>query len=206
MSFEIVVARYNEDIQWLTQYLDHGSVIIYNKGEELINIDMRFKVINLPNLGRETQTYLYHIYTEYNELKDITIFIQGNIDDHIDMNPYEYVNTYLYNSCIIHGVSQNYILYKDEDPTNHYEFRIKNYKNCELDEYKFNFGDFFTTHINPNFPQNLCFYKNAIFAMSRKAILSRPRYFYHVLCNLNFSKNGELAHFMEHSWFYIPRL
>lgn len=157
MSFEIVVARYNEDIQWLNPYLDHGSVIIYNKGEVLIDIDPRFKVVELPNIGREAHTFLYYIYNNYDSLKDITIFIQGNISDHISIDVYEYINNILYESCVEHGCSQNYMLYKNIDSNNQYNFRIHEYKDKNLGAFECNFGDFFTTHIQNKFPSNFVF-------------------------------------------------
>ena len=35
------------------------------------------KVIPLPNVGRESHTYLTHIVTQYDDLSDYTIFFQG---------------------------------------------------------------------------------------------------------------------------------
>ena len=94
MRIEIVVARYNEDISWLYPYLDHDiSIILYNKGQDIDKLDSRIKEIKLPNIGREANTYLYHIVHNYDNLKEITIFLQGRIDDHITIDKYEYINT-----------------------------------------------------------------------------------------------------------------
>lgn len=46
MSFSIVVARYNEDVQWTKQF---KNVIIYNKGKNLDNV---YNQIPLNNVGR----------------------------------------------------------------------------------------------------------------------------------------------------------
>lgn len=73
---EIVVARYNEDISWLNE-IDLKK-IIYNKGNDHIE-----NSIKLPNIGRETQTYFYHIVNNYDNLADWTFFIQGNPFDHV---------------------------------------------------------------------------------------------------------------------------
>lgn len=69
-DYQIVVARYNEDISWTSKY--QPNVIIYNKGNYLP------KSISLPNVGRESHTYLYHIVNNYNNLADRTIFFQGS--------------------------------------------------------------------------------------------------------------------------------
>lgn len=55
MSYKIVVARYDEDIEWLTSEMQ--NCLIYNKGA-LLNIPNE---IPLENVGRESETYLNYI-------------------------------------------------------------------------------------------------------------------------------------------------
>jgi hypothetical protein len=73
MVVSIVVARYNEEIEWTKQF---PNVIIYNKGSELQN------TIPLQNVGREGHTYYKHICDNYHSLDEYTIFLQGNPFDH----------------------------------------------------------------------------------------------------------------------------
>ena len=73
MVVELVIARYNEDISWLSK-VKNMKITIYNKGEDNINK----KSIKLPNIGRESHTYLTHIIDNYDNLADITIFSQGD--------------------------------------------------------------------------------------------------------------------------------
>ena len=73
MVVELVIARYNEDISWLSK-VKNIKITIYNKGEDNINK----KSIKLPNIGRESHTYLTHIIDNYDNLADITIFSQGD--------------------------------------------------------------------------------------------------------------------------------
>ena len=89
MSSLIVVARYNENIEWTKQF---SNVIIYNKGEKLENVHNQ---IMLNNVGREGHTYYNYIYENYDNLEDYTIFLQGNPFDHspnIISNLNKYVN------------------------------------------------------------------------------------------------------------------
>jgi len=80
---EIVVSRYNEDISWLNKISKDIDIIIYNKGNNDININgSNIKVINIPNIGREGQTFLNHIIENYNRLYYNTIFLQGNPSEH----------------------------------------------------------------------------------------------------------------------------
>ena len=74
MKTELVIARYNEDLSWTTTINDPDVYCtIYNKGKP---IDL--PCIPLPNIGRESHTYLQHIINNYNNLADITIFCQGD--------------------------------------------------------------------------------------------------------------------------------
>ena len=75
----MVVARYEEDLEWALPYND--IAIIYNKGRE---IKLPFNnTINLENIGREGHTYLYHIIENYNSLtSDRIIFTQGSPFEH----------------------------------------------------------------------------------------------------------------------------
>ena len=86
---KIVVARYNEDIEWTKQFGD--KVIIYNKGtDEIIG------AISLPNIGREGHTYFHYICKNYDNLDDYTVFLQGNPFDH-SPNVCELLDEYINN-------------------------------------------------------------------------------------------------------------
>ncbi len=73
MKIELVVARYNEDLSWLKKINKNIKITIYNKGDPI-----NFKNIKLPNVGRESHTYLTHILNNYDNLADITIFTQAD--------------------------------------------------------------------------------------------------------------------------------
>jgi hypothetical protein len=73
MKSEIVIARYNEDLSWTKKLPNSIKITIYNKGN-----DIDYPCIKLPNVGRESHTYLYHIIENYNNLADQTIFCQGD--------------------------------------------------------------------------------------------------------------------------------
>jgi len=82
MSYSIVVARYQEDVDWVNdlKYIFTNTRIqsfIYNKGEP-----SSWPEIRLSNVGRESHTYLYHIIQNYDNLSDLVFFTQGNPFDH----------------------------------------------------------------------------------------------------------------------------
>ena len=80
MKTEIVIARYNEDLYWLKKIPKSIKITIYNKGlDNIENIkNIKYNIIKLPNIGRESHTYLYHIINNYDTLADKTIFCQGD--------------------------------------------------------------------------------------------------------------------------------
>lgn len=69
---KLVISRYKEDLGWEESYTN----VVYNKGVSLPN------TITLPNVGREGHTYIYHILSNYENLDDYTVFLQGNPFDH----------------------------------------------------------------------------------------------------------------------------
>ena len=78
---DIIVARYNEDLSWLTN-VTNANIVVYDKGEKSLNYDS----IKLPNIGKEAHTYLHHIIQNYNTLNDINIFLQGEPAPHGGIN------------------------------------------------------------------------------------------------------------------------
>jgi hypothetical protein len=73
---DIVVARYKENIGWITHdpsiYKD-CRFFVYNKGPKIPN----YPTIDIPNVGRETETYFRHIVENYDSLAEHTLFIQA---------------------------------------------------------------------------------------------------------------------------------
>jgi len=95
-NYQIVVSRYNENVNWTNLLYNNMDVIIYNKGDtRTINADgmkpILSKQINLPNVGREGHTIYYHICNIYDSLLSLSpkelsneyiVFLQGNPFDH----------------------------------------------------------------------------------------------------------------------------
>jgi len=73
---DLIVSRYEEDISWLSEFSDY-RIFLYNKGEPIEGS------INLPNVGREGNTYLTHIIKNYDNLGEWVFFTQGHPFDHV---------------------------------------------------------------------------------------------------------------------------
>ena len=73
-NFELVIARYDEDISWSNNYKDFRT--IYNKG----NDDIPMPYIKLKNKGHLADTILSHIIKNYDNLADVTFFTHGSFN------------------------------------------------------------------------------------------------------------------------------
>ena len=78
----LVVARYKENIRWLLDLPDGVEVVLYNKGPEIRDKRIRRKIRHLeelPNKGRESDTYLHHLDRFTHGSPDHwTVFCQGD--------------------------------------------------------------------------------------------------------------------------------
>lgn len=77
-TYTIVVARYQENIEWIDK-MKKENIVIYNKGPDIIE-----DAIPRPNIGREAETFFYHIVNHYHDLPDYLILLQGNPFEHME--------------------------------------------------------------------------------------------------------------------------
>ncbi len=77
-NFFIVISRYKENINWVNKI--PWPYIIYNKGQAIKTNNKN--IIESKNIGREAETYLKYIISNYNNLSNFTVFLQGNPFDH----------------------------------------------------------------------------------------------------------------------------
>ena len=215
MSYKIIVSRYNENIDWLKNEMN--NCIIFNKGKKLgINNE-----ILLENLGRESETYLHYIITNYHNLPDVVIFTQGSISDHLQI--YHFYDNKFHN---YKDDEINYLIKIKEEtlindlcyPFTHYQ---TNYNNCWdrnwninndhfflENNYKDNkptvFYDWFIKYINKDYPDPIYIYRNGIFAVKKENILKKSiEYYKNLILQVNHHINPAEGHFLERSWYYI---
>ena len=196
MKFQIVISRYNEDIIYLNKFIEF--IIVYNKGKD--DIYQNYNVIHLPNIGRESHTYLYHIVNNYDNLALNTLFIQGKINDH-DILPF--IEYFKKNDFVGKLNYQNINFIKNRiKHTGKYlnELQSGNLKISKYTPYEWinkigiditNYDDF-----------NMVWGAN--FSVSKKMILKKPKIFYqNLLRYVEYDMNPEEGHFFERSWYII---
>ncbi len=179
MSYKIIVARYNENIDWLNSEMK--NCIIYNKGNKL---NLRNEVI-LENVGRENDTYLHYIIDNYYNLPDVIVFTQAKISDHKGADDVNYLLN-IKNQALIYSKSQNFYIHNDTGRCIHFdkEWNLRNGEYFLKDNYKNNspitFIKWFKTNININYPNPIVMYVHAIFAVKKENIINKPIEYYKI--------------------------
>ncbi len=216
VNVDIVVARYNEDPTWilsvkdnLPQHIILRNIFIYNKGDTL-NLDyeqypnVAVVLETLPNLGRESNTYIQHILKHYDDQADVTLFVQGKIDDHciLGLSPIAYVHKMI-TTAIDSTIGMSWNAYPWQHGTD-FNFRLEQYYGA-LSRSEYNYGQWFGKFIG-KFPNNSArhlWYQSGLFAVQKHRIVSRSMLFYRRLLGELTAPNPEQEHYMERSWFYI---
>lgn len=211
MSIDIVIARYTEPLDWL-ETVDLSPItriFIYNKNNEAYTLPVSITnkipsrisvtIENLPNVGRESHTYLHHIIKMYelNNFCDKVIFVQGRFSDHVSYdqliagnNFYRITNV---NNQVINFREKSYggpIRSNKHNVTALQWIKIYVDKNIE----SFIKRDYFMKY-------------GACFNIDKQSILSRPLASYkELITTLDDHSNPEDGHFFERSWYYIFNL
>lgn len=203
-SVEIVIARYNEDLSWLKENFRDQKVIIYNKGTDDINLpDNNYSIIKLPNIGRESHTYLYYIINNYNNLPERVIFLQGDpinnfftelvfsLSDYQKIRKTNCENIIAW-SCRTFNVERENKILSDISQS---KWHNTNYKNH-------NFKAFLIDYIlgSDTLKKEYKYSPGANFAVDREKILSRELEYYIKIFNTLDNISPIEGHFLERSW------
>ncbi len=189
---EIIVARYNEDLNWLYNY--YHIVKVYDKGNMYSN-----ESIKLDNIGREGHTFLYHIINNWDNLSGLIFFVQGNILDH-DIYP---INFYLFTkNHLTINLSCNRTNF--ENFWGHLIPNKSKYWNIQSSELTYN--EWWDKYVQKPKPlkENFKWCPGGIFSVSRQLIYQNSKeYYQNLLSSLRNINNPEEGHYLERSWYYI---
>lgn len=203
--WEVVLSVYDEDVSWALPIASRTHV--YDKGSRYDNnnTDVISKFASwtkLPNLGREGDTYLHHIISNYdNHDKKVTVFLQGRIDDHVFGHPLNFVRTIAEQASKRSISTPPYVTPAD------YHFRHTTYFGKALQHSKDGcFGQWFEKYVSVPFPANgqpVPFYRNGLFAVSWQRIRARSVDYYRRIRESISSEDPENGHYLERSWVYM---
>jgi len=208
---EIVVSRYNEDLNWLNEPIfKKYPVVCYNKGvNDTFNKPPNMKkIVKVKNVGRCDHTYLYHIVSNYDNLADVTIFLPGSTNMPKKMEKAkmqieeveQHKNTVFIGMHHPNGVKE---MYKDfyldnwvaSDTTNQKINPEASLKRAEprpfINWYQKHFRD-----IHVEYSSYL-----GILGISREHIVQHPKSYYeNLLKELDDHSNPEVGHYFERAW------
>jgi hypothetical protein len=220
----IVIARYNEDIEWSKKY--SSNVLIINKGDKIDGIGNQ---IFYPNVGREGHSYYKYIVDNYDNLDDYIIFLQGNPFDHspdiikildsiVDIynkNKEEFINMIIntninytvincgnnFNNIYINDVKNNNFIYLSHYINNtSIRTEEKLWENCKI------IGNTYEKVFDKKIEDDLKFIygAGAQFIVSKKAILKHPKSYYEKLYKiLEYANDPIEGHHIEKFHKYI---
>jgi hypothetical protein len=204
-NIELVISRYQENLDWINELPQNlqSNITIYNKGDNEINLDA--KIIKLPNYGRESHTYLYHVINNYNNLADFTFFLPGSVKsrDYKWKQLQTILNNLDNSSLIVCSDTKNVV--KDS-----YDFKIDKWEVTNPENRKKNssdnlvpagirpYGKWFKSHF-PN-EEIKCISYNGVMLVKKEDILKRSKEFYMNLFKEHLFENTEVVHYSERSW------
>lgn len=158
-TYDICVARYSEDLEWLEDY--KKNCVVYNKNENLKSDEFK-EVVQIEAVGLETYSYFSYIIDHYDNLPDVVAFIQGRIDDHLGdvknthsendkENPLVFLN-YVLNESYEKGISSPI----DENVYDHTNWRLATpdripNKECKVCDYA-NINDWWENYVGLKWP------------------------------------------------------
>lgn len=210
-NIEIVISRYNENLDWTTEYpFNQFQYTVYNKGiNENFNKTYVKKIIPLQNVGTCDHTYLYHVVSNYDNdsLKLITVFFPGSLNMVEKLNRgVELLNKVLLkqNAFFIGKYTPNVLnLFHTFTIDKHKLAHSENFNlNNSIELIKSDIRPFGNWYIHNFGKKNVSYYTyNGILSFDKRDIMKYKIHNYErILKQLSVGPKPESAHYMERSW------
>lgn len=246
----LVVARFTEDIGWLREVvsaLEPANVMVhlYDKGLGESKFDLgdimsasgqgsgsragsvSVTVTRLPNVGRESHTFLEHVHRMRGRARahvkagtdtSITVFLQGHMHDHV---PGDHASLAAFvawmvadASASIHGESGNHACHTQFGTFNaHPDMRVAMFPG--VGDSDLTLKSWFTTYIGPwvwsDPSEGPSWWQNGVFAIQSARFLAidgargkaDESRFRALQLEVSWHVNPEQGHFFERSWRYV---
>lgn len=244
---ELVIARFKEDLSWLPLVLEKLAssaglppcsivLYIYNKGPEpytagpnISSLVSHVHVEALPNVGRESHTYLHHIVSRYDAYaspegsRTAVLFLQGDPTDHLPQWYKEYdglgsllesflVDTQSWGASLTFAKEHEYV----EHFAAHYGFNIERHNGIPVHPRVGKpFGVWFQEHVcstgtggvGVTFTEGqlLRWWIAALFCVHASRLVqvrSRDSYLRLLGC-VDRDADPEVGHYFERAWVYV---
>ena len=197
---EFVIAHYDEDLEWLLEFNQNHRIHIYHKGR-LVVPDYRFHQWEvLPNVGRESHTYLHHIISNYDHLANVTVFLQGEISSHGSC--YEDINDYIEEAYQDGYSAKAYKWLEEWGMLPHVGRWREQMEEGRLRASNFTLGEFWFIIFGTQHPEWIEWTASGCFGVTRERIRRRPvEHYKRLIGYINDHPNPEEGHYFERLWF-----
>ena len=208
---DLVIARYNEDLKWLSQIRrsKFDKIYVYNKGRPGFRPPLKGCItVDLPNVGREAHTYINHVIANYGKLGDVTVFLPGSCD-----MPTKWETAKTVMKKAVETADTAFAMHAEYDDVREvfYNFTVDDYQSLNESNRKANpesellkspdrpFGEWYEKNFGRHVIKGVSYF--GIFAASRKDIRKRSlRSYINLIGYLNTHSSPEVAHYLERSW------
>ncbi|KAJ8047181.1 hypothetical protein HOLleu_06110 [Holothuria leucospilota] len=198
-EYEFVISHYKEDLSWMKPLAHYSHV--YHKAN---NSGPPFYINRwekLPNVGREGHTYLHHIIQNYNNLANITVFLQGEGPN----RPFCYKEAMTFVAkaksnlfCVHFGIIEGW------DKINHIGKWLQEYRTGAMRKATISLRDFYQTLFGCKPPSDIPRCLSGCFSATRENIRKHPKEFYlDAISYVNDHMNPEEGHYLERLWYAI---
>lgn len=203
-KLDIVIAHYKENLEWINEIENNciENIFIYTKGnKELYYKNKKIKQYKIPNIGRESQTYLYHCIKNYDDIKsvDFIFFLQGS--------PHGIKNEQIENWINL-AINKKIKFTDNFTISSPYQFlkkgRCKYWAGKKLDACDCDIKNWAERFVRPNLDlSKFPIFWNACFGVSTEKIANVDiKRYEDIIKELN-SPNPECGHYCERLWYYI---
>lgn len=207
-NIEIVIARYNENTEWLNEEpFNKFKQVIYEKGPLHMKSKTNRIIKTLPNVGREGHSFLYHIIENYDNLSDIMIFLCGSAMDDRKKNSTNDVMSRLTKDQVIDRCNGTNDYMNEMKDFILDEYQSLNEKNKSInDESKLQKSKLrpykkWLEHYAPNITKLPNIWWGGVFSVTKNQILKHPKELYiQLLSELSYHSNPETGHYLERTW------
>ncbi len=190
MHLELVVARYQEELNWLRRVPKAWRITVYDKSAA-----PEPGALVLPNIGREAHTYLHHIITRYDSLAEFTIFCQGKPFDHA-FDFHKTLRAFIENPAELRDFTPFGHIVDTDDAKG---LRLFAQWSKNEDGHQLNMRGFHRALFGGDGPDEYTFRLGAQFGATRDLIHKRPREFYERALQIS-TDFPDAAHCFERSW------
>lgn len=181
--YHLVIAKYNENMDWLN-YIDTKNCIIYDKGANPIPNSMV-----IPNVGMNQETCFRYIVDFYNNLPEYVIFLQGNPFDHMPDTGITAQNLQKYIDIAVSAKPREIMGF-------FVNYHIHGYNELQPG---LRVPQYYELFFRGRFPGKIAFTSGSQYIIPREAILARPLWFYQKIQGMAFNMGpNELLGFDPH--------